>query len=223
MLIDFHSHTRLSDGDYELEEWVALARERGYDVLGVTDHVTNRRVEERVQMLVQRVNALGGGVPRVIPGCEITRIPPGEIADVVRRARSAGARLVIVHGETPMDAPQPGVNRAAIEAGVDVLGHPGLITRADMERAAALGVAVEVSGRKVHSLANGHVLSMARACGASFVIDSDSHAATDLFTPEQHEIVGRGAGMSDDEYAAACGTARAIAERILGPLGARVA
>jgi histidinol phosphatase-like PHP family hydrolase len=227
VLIDFHSHTRISDGHYHLEEWARLAARRGYVVLGVSDHVGERRVEERVEALVRRVADLpeGAGLPRVIPGCEITRVPPERIADVAARARAAGARYVIVHGETPMDAaePMPGVNRAAIEARVDILGHPGFITREEMRRAAELGVTVEISGRPVHSLANGHVLALARECGARCIIDSDAHDEGDLFTPERHEVVGRGAGMSAEEYAAACAHARALAIRVGGFVGDAIA
>ena len=36
----------------------------------------------------------------VLPGIELTHIPPAMIADAAREARSLGARIVVCHGET---------------------------------------------------------------------------------------------------------------------------
>jgi len=47
---------------------------------------------------------------------------------MVRKARRLGAELVVVHGETLVEPVPPGTNRRAIEAGADILAHPGLIT-----------------------------------------------------------------------------------------------
>ena len=217
-LIDFHSHTRLSDGRHELAEWVDLAAANGYRVLGVSDHVGPRHAAEQVRRLCEQIAALPprhDGV-QVIAGCEITRVPPESIADIAACVREAGAQIVIVHGETGMDVPAPGVNRGAIEARVDILAHPGLITESDVQRAAELGVVLEISGRPVHSLTNGHVWQLARRYGAQVVIDSDSHVAADLFTAARRQLVARGAGLSDAEYRAAVQTARELAERALG-------
>ena len=217
-LIDFHSHTRLSDGRHELAEWVDLAAANGYRVLGVSDHVGLRNATDQVRRLCDMIAALPprrDGV-QVLAGCEITRVPPELIGDVTERVRAAGAQIVLVHGETGMDLPAPGVNRGAIEARVDILAHPGLIAEQDVERAAELGVVLELSGRPVHSLTNGHVWQLARRHGARVVIDSDSHAAADLFTSERHRLVARGAGLNDTEYRTAVRTACELAERALG-------
>ena len=217
-LIDFHSHTRLSDGRHELAEWVDLAAANGYRVLGVSDHVGPRNAAEQVRRLCEQIAALPprhDGV-QVIAACEITRVAPESIGDITAQVRDAGARIVIVHGETGMDLPAPGVNRGAIEAQVDILAHPGLIAESDVERAAELGVVLEISGRAVHSLTNGHVWQLARRYGARVVIDSDSHVAADLFTAERRRLVARGAGLSDAEYYAAAQTACELAERALG-------
>ncbi len=194
-----------------------IAAAQGYSVLGVSDHVGLRNAAEQVARLREQIAALPareGGV-QVIAACEITRVPPELTGDDADRARAAGAQLVLVR-ETGMDLPAPGVNRAAIEARVDILAHPGLIAERDVERAAELGVVLELSGRPVHSLTNGHVWQLARRYGARVVIDSDSHAAADLFTQERHRLVARGAGMTDAEYEASVRTACELAERARG-------
>ena len=50
-----------------------------------------------------------------------------------------------MHGETICEPVAPGTNRAAIEAGVDILAHPGLITEEEARLAASKGVLLEVS------------------------------------------------------------------------------
>ncbi len=44
--IDLHSHSTLSDGTFTPQEVVALARERGLDVLALTDHDTTAGLDE---------------------------------------------------------------------------------------------------------------------------------------------------------------------------------
>ena len=77
------------------------------------------------------------------------------------------------------------------------------------------GVLLEVSGRKGHCLANGHVVQVARRTGAKVIFGSDSHAPEDLRSRPEAEKVLAGAGLSADEVAAAF----AAAERVGGPRG----
>ena len=58
---------------------------------------------------------------------------------------------------------------------------------------------LEVSARRGHSLANGHVVKIAREVGAVMVLDSDAHAPEDLLTPELCLKVAKGAGLDDEE------------------------
>jgi histidinol phosphatase-like PHP family hydrolase len=93
----------------------------------------------------------------------------------------------------------PGTNRAAIEAGCDVLAHPGLIEPDDVELARERGVLLEISGRKGHCLTNGHVARLALERGAGLSFGSDGHAPGDYPTREQAERIARGAGLSVDQ------------------------
>jgi histidinol phosphatase-like PHP family hydrolase len=90
----------------------------------------------------------------------------------------------------------PGTNRAAIEAKVDILAHPGLITREEAVLAAKNSVYLEITTRKGHSLSNGHVAKMAEASGAKLVIDTDTHEPGDLVTGEFARTVLLGAGIT---------------------------
>jgi histidinol phosphatase-like PHP family hydrolase len=89
-----------------------------------------------------------------------------------------------------------GTNLAAVSSGeVDILAHPGLITLAEARIAAANGVFLEVSGRKGHGMANGHVVQTASVAGAKLVLDSDAHAPEDLLSRDFAMKVARGSGL----------------------------
>jgi histidinol phosphatase-like PHP family hydrolase len=96
---------------------------------------------------------------------------------------------------------------AVSSAHVDVLAHPGLIVAEEAAIAAKNGVFLEVSARKSHAFANGHVVRTARQAGARMVLDSDAHEPGDLLTREFAMKVALGAGLDDDDAVALLDTA----------------
>ena len=81
---------------------------------------------------------------------------------------------------------------------MDILAHPGLITLEEAGIASKNGVFLEVSARKGHGFANGHVVKTARQAGAAMVLDSDAHEPGDLLTREFAMKVARGAGLDPE-------------------------
>ncbi len=219
-MIDLHTHSLLSDGGFLPEELVRRCEEVGYRFLVIADHVGISNVETVVPQLVRLCRSLRGkGKLKVRPGAEVTHVRPELIARAVRLARRAGAEIVLGHGETIMEPVLAGTNRAFIEAGVDVLAHPGLITEADARLAARKGVCLEISGRKSHCIANGHVLKVSRLTGARLVFGSDGHQKGDFPTREYAERIARAAGMNADETSRLFANAEEIFFR--GAKGAR--
>ena len=215
-MIDLHTHTLLSDGDLIPTELARRAEFLGYRALAFADHVDTVLVDLIVPQLVRVARDLGPVMKmKVIAGAEVTHCRPRHIAKVVRRARKLGARIVIVHGETPSEPVLEGTNRAAIEAGCDILAHPGLMTEADARRAASCGVLLEISGRAGHSLGNGHVAQMARRAGAQVIFGSDSHAPEDLRSRRDAERVLACAGLGPEEVAAAFAAAERLVARVV--------
>jgi len=137
---------------------------------------------------------------RLIPGIELTHVPPPLLARLTVRARELGALIVVAHGETPVEPVAPGTNRAALEAGVDILAHPGFITGEEAALAAKKGIFLELSGRKGHSLTNGHVALMAAQAGALLAVNADAHEPEDFMTAERAETVALGAGLTKERY-----------------------
>ncbi|MBN1412733.1 MAG: histidinol phosphate phosphatase domain-containing protein [Spirochaetales bacterium] len=199
-IIDFHTHTFFSDGVLSPAELVRRAECNGYGCIALTDHADSSNLEFLLERLVKFVRETQPYLSiKIIPGVELTHVPPAQVKPLTERARKAGARIVVLHGETICEPVPPGTNRAGIEAGIDILAHPGLISEEEVKLAAEKGVFLEVSARKSHGLGNGRVVQLARKTGARLVLNTDSHAPSDLFTMEWQEKVGCGAGLSPSE------------------------
>jgi putative hydrolase len=101
---------------------------------------------------------------------------------------------------------------------VDILAHPGFLTEEEAALAAANGVALELTSRGGHNMANGHVARVARLAGARLVVNSDTHVPADMMGRERARLVALGAGLSEEEADAALGlNAWQIVSRALGP------
>jgi putative hydrolase len=196
--VDFHSHSYLSDGSTSATDMWNEAVELEHRALALTDHLSLEDAKPLLDRLHQEARGWEGTGFLPIVGVELTKIPPRRIADVARAARKAGAEIVIVHGETIAEHVPAGTNHAAIDSGVvDVLAHPGLLDPRDAELAKAHSVALEISGRRGHSLCNGHVVRVALEAGAELVVDSDAHAPDQLIPLEQARRIALGAGVPE--------------------------
>ncbi len=204
MIADFHTHSFFSDGVLLPSELIRRALVAGYAAIAVTDHAGPGNLEEVLDALRRECELARAHWPIIaLPGVELTHVPPASIAGLARRARAAGAAIIVVHGETVTEPVEPGTNAAAIDCEeVDILAHPGIIDPADAARAAARGCHVELSARKGHAYANGHVARVALDAGARLLVNSDGHAPEDLLTPRLQEIVLRGAGVPTAMHAA---------------------
>jgi len=98
-VIDLHTHTFLSDGVLCPAELVQRAKEKGYKVLGITDHVDSTTLDwviPRLAKFCEEINSVEDTI-KVIPGAELTHLPPSLIKPLAQRARERGAKLIIVH------------------------------------------------------------------------------------------------------------------------------
>jgi histidinol phosphatase-like PHP family hydrolase len=201
-MIDLHTHTTFSDGELIPSELVRRAEVLGYTAIGITDHVDYTNIEH-VLTSVSKAKYLEDVLDiRVIVGVEITHVPPSKIGPLALLARKLGAEIVVVHGETPVEPVRPGTNRAALEARVDILAHPGFITLEDAELARENDVCLEITSRSGHNITNGHVARMASLTRAKMVVDTDTHAPGDLIDSDRAQQIAVGAGLTQDEAAA---------------------
>lgn len=216
-MIDLHTHTTFSDGELIPAELIRRAKVAGYKAIAITDHADASNIEFIVKNVRRLTDAYAHYFDvEVLAGVELTHVPPALMASFADQAREAGAQIIVAHGETVVEPVAQGTNLAAIEARVDVLAHPGLITEIEVKLAAEYGVALEITTRRGHSYANGHVAALARRLGAKLVIDNDAHAPGDLVSRELRGRVGLGAGLTQDDIAQAALNAWEIVERCRG-------
>ncbi|HHT9152918.1 MAG TPA: histidinol phosphate phosphatase domain-containing protein [Candidatus Hypogeohydataceae bacterium YC40] len=171
-----------------------------FRVLVITDHVDSSNIDFVIPRLAKICKELTVTMNiKVKAGAELTHIRPQKLPRLVKLARELGAEIVLVHGETIVEPVMPGTNHAGIEAGADIITHPGLITEEDARLAGQRGVRLEISGRKGHCFTNGHVALMAKKGGAALIFGSDSHSPEDLLDRPSAEKVAMGAGLGPQE------------------------
>jgi len=216
-MIDLHTHTIFSDGDLIPAELVRRAAARGCQAVAITDHADHSNIDFIIPRIVNVCRKMAGNCPiRMIPGVELTHVIPGQIRDLALEARSLGAAVIVVHGETIVEPVAAGTNLAALNSPIDILAHPGLITEDEAQLAAEKGIFLEVTARKGHSLTNGHVVKMALKYKARLVLNTDSHSPGDLIDMDMARKVARGAGMDDAEMESMFGNSRSLVEKISG-------
>jgi len=215
VMIDLHTHTLLSDGVLLPSEFIQRAYINGYKALAITDHVDSSNIDFVVPRIVEVVSTITEySQLKIIAGAEITHVPPRLIEKLVLKAKDLGAKIIVVHGETIVEPVARGTNRAAIEAGVDILAHPGLITKEDAIRAKENGVALEITSRKGHSLSNGHVARIAMETGADLVMNTDAHAPEDIITSDKARMILHAAGIPEDKIAQVLANSQRVVDKI---------
>ncbi len=218
-MFDFHCHSIFSDGELIPAELLRRVEVLGYSHVAITDHADHSNLDQIVPRLVEAAEKLNGHCSTaLIPGIELTHVPPPLISDLAKKARELGAKVVVCHGETIVEPVKPGTNRAALQADIDILAHPGFITEEEAKMAKERSIFLELSGRKGHSLTNGHVAKMARACGAKLMVNSDGHAPGDFMTRERAWEVARGAGLDEEEVEALFSGVSSWIEEICGSM-----
>lgn len=214
-MIDLHTHTFFSDGELVPSELVRRAEVIGYSAIAITDHADLSNLEfvvSRISEVAEELNKAQS--VKVIPGIELTHTPPRTIERLTARSRDLGAKIVVVHGETLVEPVKEGTNRAGIDAGVDIIAHPGLITEEDVSLAAKNNVYLEITTRRGHSLSNGYVAGLAVKTGAKLIINTDSHSPDNLVKKEFAEKVLRGSGLLEAQIKSVFRNSEAILDKI---------
>jgi histidinol phosphatase-like PHP family hydrolase len=200
-LIDFHTHSIISDGELLPSELVRRARVNGYAGMAITDHADESNIKEALCQITKICKQLNKNSDFIIlPGVELTHIPPEHIPEMVKKARLLGAKIVVGHGETLSEPVAGGTNAAFIRAKIDILAHPGLVTDEESKLAAKNSVHFEITSRRSHALSNGHVGAMAKKHGVKLVIDTDTHSPGDLINDETAFKIILGAGLDKNDY-----------------------
>ena len=213
-MIDLHTHSIFSDGDLIPSELAQRAYAAGYQAIAITDHADHSNLDFIIPHIIKVcLKITEKGNITVLPGIELTHIDPTDIADLAKQARELGAKIIVVHGQTLVEPVPLGTNKAALQADIDILAHPGLITEEEAKMAAARGIYLEITTRKHHSLSNGHVARMARQFKVKLVLDNDAHSPADFVSKEMAMNIALGAGLTADEIAAMFANSQNLVQR----------
>lgn len=196
-MIDLHTHSLFSDGELLPSELVRRAQVIGCQALAITDHVDSSNLDFVLPRIIKVCEDLNReGEILVIPGIELTHVPPSALSSLVKEARRLGAKIVVVHGETIAEPVAPGTNKEALNCDINILAHPGLLTKEEAQLAKERDIFLEITTRRGHSLTNGHVAKLAKEVGASLVLNTDAHSPEDLISKERREKIALGAGLT---------------------------
>lgn len=200
-LSDFHTHSFASDGVLSRIELIRRAAVLEYKNICIADHCGEGDLEQVISACIKDCElASDNWSVRALPGIELTHVPPKQICRLARKAKSLGAAIVVVHGETPVEPVALGTNTHAVNCEyVDILSHPGLISGRDLEDAKNNNTFIELTTRTGHCLTNGYVAAKASQIGARMLINSDAHSPADLLTKESAVNALTGAGLAETE------------------------
>jgi histidinol phosphatase-like PHP family hydrolase len=170
----------------------------GYDIIAITDHSDYSNIETNVKAILSFVSHWPKNFKiKVSPGIELTHLPLEQFKPLAKYARRKGIKIIVAHGETLVEPVIKGTNQAALEADIDILAHPGLITEKEVKLATQKGIFLEVTSRLGHRDTNPHVVESALKFGAKLILNTDSHSPEDIITPQELKTIGLKAALSE--------------------------
>jgi len=213
-MIDLHTHSLLSDGVLLPSELARRAEEKGYIAMALTDHVDESNFELVIPSIIKFCKSANNSMKiKLIPGCEITHVPPQNIKSLASECRKLGAGIIVVHGETPVEPVKKGTNSAALESDIDILAHPGLLTEQEAQIALKRSIAIEITTRAGHSLGNGNVARLWEKYKFPAVLNTDTHSPDNLISSDFAKTVLLGAGIKEDDIEQIFQVSKNIAKR----------
>ncbi len=196
-MYNLHTHSLLSDGCLLPSELAVHFAAADYKVIAITDHVDYCNIDSTVRAILNFTKHWPKNSPiKVLPGVELTHLPLDQFKPLANYARRAGIKVIIGHGETPVEPVIIGTNRAALEADIDILAHPGRISDSDVKLAKRRGVFLEITSRSGHCQTNAFVAKQALKFGAKLILNLDAHRPEDIISPNELVKIGRLAGLT---------------------------
>jgi histidinol phosphatase-like PHP family hydrolase len=212
---DFQMHSRGSDGADSIETLARACMDRGYRCMCVTDHSYGLPIAGGMTMdefgaqhaEIDRLNKEYGGDFSVLKGVEANILKDGTLD--MHPSELAEFDLVVAspHSSLRKSVDQTERMLAAVSMpGVHILGHPrgrmfnsraGVVADwpAVFGRAAQTGVAIEIDGDVSRQDVDYRLATAAKKAGCVFALDSDAHAANQLWMADYALAHARLAGI----------------------------
>jgi putative hydrolase len=215
---DFQMHSRGSDGSDSVAKLAKGCRKRGYRYMAVTDHSYGLPIAGGMNMEelraqreeIEELNKTLGEDFRVLQGIEANILQNGELDMKITELRTLDLVVASPHSSLRKTLDQTERMLTAVSLpGVHILGHPrgrmfnlrhGVI--ADwpkvFRKAAETGVAVEIDGDVSRQDLDFALAVVAAKAGCLFALDSDAHAADQLWMADYALAHARLAGIPAD-------------------------
>jgi len=200
-MIDLHTHSLLSDGCLLPSELARRYEEKGFKAIAITDHVDISNIERVVKEITFFCKNWPKNRIKVLPGIELTHIPFEHFPRLTKYARKHGIKIIVAHGESPVEPVLKGTNKTALNSDIDILAHPGNLTREEALLAKRKGVLLEITCRRGHKLTNRHVAKVAKSAGARLILNSDCHRPEDIPNLSIFKKLAQNAGLSPQDLA----------------------
>jgi DNA polymerase (family 10) len=214
-----HCHTDWSDGKATIAEMAAAARARGWSYVGITDHsqaafYAGGLTRDRMLAQHDEIDALNATSPdvRILKGVEADILADGALDYDAELLGRFDFVVGSVHSRFAMDGASmtERVLRALDDPHLTVLGHPTgrlLLSRdayaidmdAVLEKAGAVGVAVELNADPHRLDLDWRLIPRARACGVTIEIGPDAHSTGGLDNMAIGVGIARKGGLRRDE------------------------
>jgi DNA polymerase (family 10) len=202
---DLHMHTDATDGRDTIRQMAEAALARGLAYIAITDHsknlaMTNGLDDARALAHVRRIREVDsemqaehGGRIRILPGIEVDILADGslDLEDSTLAEMDIVVASVHSHFNQPVEEMTARVLRALDNPHLRILGHPTgrkILSREPyaidieqvLQRAAALGVAVEHNASPSRADLSDLHLRRAHELGCTIVVNTDAHATEQL-------------------------------------------
>ena len=202
---DLHMHTDATDGRDTIRAMAEAAMQRGLSYIAITDHSQNlamtnglddaRALEHvrRIREVDAELQAAHNGRIRVLPGIEVDILADGSIDLEDSTLSQMDVVIASVHSNFNQSAAEmtARVLRAIENPYIRILGHPTgrkILNREPyaidieqvLQRAAALGVAVEHNASPARADLSDLHLRRAKELGCRIVVNTDAHSTEEL-------------------------------------------
>lgn len=212
---DFQMHSTGSDGADSVEELAEACLARGYECMCVTDHSYGLPIaggmsmdEIRAQHAeINRLNKRFAGAFRIFKGVEANIRQDGSLDMLPSELLEFDLVVASPHSSLRKMFDQTERMLAAVSTpGVHILGHPrgrmfnsraGVLADwpAVFKRASQTGVAIELDGDVSRQDLDYRIAQTAKKAGCVFALDSDAHAANQLWMADYALAHARLAGI----------------------------
>jgi histidinol phosphatase-like PHP family hydrolase len=202
-MYNFHTHTIHSDGCLLPSEIAVRYSAAGYRAIAITDHADYSNIEQVIRAVRDFTQHWPRRFPlQVLPGVELTHLPLEQFKPLAAYSRKNKLKIIVAHGQTPVEPVIPGTNLAALEADIDILAHPGRISDAEARLAARKRIFLEITTRRGHCLTNAWVARQALRWKAPMLVNHDSHRPEDIISLPQTLRVALKAGLNESQVEA---------------------